>query len=168
MEIPTIKPEWRTSDVVALCQGMRESQDFGAMPILADAIQEAGCEDELLLAELRHGPKRYTEYAPLVASIWSEKGASAVVWLRDLHMTCDCPEFRAIFAAATDHHEENDVGSGGPYDDYYISRNEDGYLYFGGTDAHGEIPESFWDYVELASGKKIPNRDRASYFSCSC
>jgi hypothetical protein len=40
----TFSPEWRTSTAVALAQGMYESRDFGAMPILADALQDAGCE----------------------------------------------------------------------------------------------------------------------------
>ena len=37
-------PEWRTSTAVAIAQGMYESRDFGAMPILADALQDAGCD----------------------------------------------------------------------------------------------------------------------------
>ena len=43
-------PEWRTSTVVALASQMYESRDFSAMPILADALQDAGCEDEQVLA----------------------------------------------------------------------------------------------------------------------
>jgi hypothetical protein len=34
---------------------MYESRDFGAMPILVDALQEAGCESEDILAHCR-GP----------------------------------------------------------------------------------------------------------------
>jgi hypothetical protein len=34
---------------------MYESRDFSAMPILADALQDAGCEDESILAHCR-GP----------------------------------------------------------------------------------------------------------------
>ncbi len=36
--------EWRTSTVVSLAKGMYESRDFCAMPVLADALQDAGCE----------------------------------------------------------------------------------------------------------------------------
>lgn len=46
-------PAWRTSDAVALAQSMYESRDFTAMPILADALQEAGCENEQILAHCR-------------------------------------------------------------------------------------------------------------------
>jgi hypothetical protein len=39
-------PAWRTSDVLALASAMYAKRDFGAMPILADALQEAGCDDD--------------------------------------------------------------------------------------------------------------------------
>lgn len=42
---PAFDPAWRTSDVRAIAQGMYDSRDFGAMPILADALQDAGCYD---------------------------------------------------------------------------------------------------------------------------
>jgi hypothetical protein len=37
-------PAWRTSTVVALADQMDQSRDFGAAPILADALQDAGCD----------------------------------------------------------------------------------------------------------------------------
>ncbi|VTT98566.1 Uncharacterized protein (Fragment) OS=uncultured bacterium PE=4 SV=1 [Gemmataceae bacterium] len=46
-------PAWRTSTAVSLAKHMYESRDFSAMPILADAIQDAGCEAEALLAHCR-------------------------------------------------------------------------------------------------------------------
>src|SRR5262249_37606845 len=36
-------PVWRTETTVALARQMYESRDFSAMPILADALQDAGC-----------------------------------------------------------------------------------------------------------------------------
>ncbi len=48
-------PEWRTSTALALATQMCESRDFGAMPILADALQDAGCADENILLHCR-GP----------------------------------------------------------------------------------------------------------------
>jgi hypothetical protein len=48
-------PEWRTSTAVALAQQMYESRDFSAMPILADALQDAGCDSDDILAHCR-GP----------------------------------------------------------------------------------------------------------------
>lgn len=49
----TIDPTWLTSDVVILANGIDQSRDFDRLPILADAIQDAGCDSELLLAHLR-------------------------------------------------------------------------------------------------------------------
>jgi hypothetical protein len=45
--------EWRTETVVALARGMYASRDFGAMPVLADALQDAGCDDEDVLNHCR-------------------------------------------------------------------------------------------------------------------
>jgi hypothetical protein len=46
-------PAWRTDTALALAAQMYDSRDFGAMPILADALQEAGCESEDILAHCR-------------------------------------------------------------------------------------------------------------------
>lgn len=51
-----VEPEWLTSTVVALARRADEGQEFGVLPILADALQDAGCDDEELLAHLRGGP----------------------------------------------------------------------------------------------------------------
>jgi len=45
--------EWRTSKAVALAQGMYDARDFSAMPILADALQDAGCENDEVLNHCR-------------------------------------------------------------------------------------------------------------------
>ena len=39
-------PEWRTDTAVALARQMYDARDFSAMPILADALQDAGCDNE--------------------------------------------------------------------------------------------------------------------------
>ncbi|AMV27480.1 hypothetical protein VT84_23975 [Gemmata sp. SH-PL17] len=51
----TFSPEWRTSAVVALAAQMYESRDFSAMPILGDALQDAGCDRADVLSHCR-GP----------------------------------------------------------------------------------------------------------------
>ena len=45
--------EWRTDTAVSLARGMYESREFGAMPILADALQDAGCDNDDLLNHCR-------------------------------------------------------------------------------------------------------------------
>ncbi len=49
----TFSPEWRTSTAVALAARMYECRDFAAMPILADALQDAGCDSDDVLAHCR-------------------------------------------------------------------------------------------------------------------
>ncbi|OWK36546.1 hypothetical protein [Fimbriiglobus ruber] len=51
----TFLSEWHTSNVLALAQQMYESRDFSAMPILADALQDAGCYSADILDHCR-GP----------------------------------------------------------------------------------------------------------------
>jgi hypothetical protein len=46
---------WGTDTVLALARGMYESRDFGAMPILADALMDAGCENADVLNHCRGG-----------------------------------------------------------------------------------------------------------------
>jgi len=49
-----LKPEHRTSDTVGLARQMYNYRDFSAMPILADALQDAGCDNEHVLSQLRN------------------------------------------------------------------------------------------------------------------
>ncbi len=46
-------PCWRSRTAVALVAQIYESQDFGTMPMLADALQDAGCEDACILDHCR-------------------------------------------------------------------------------------------------------------------
>ena len=46
---PRLARDWLTSTVLALARGMDASGDFSATPILADALQDAGCDDETVL-----------------------------------------------------------------------------------------------------------------------
>jgi len=50
-----VKPAWLTSDVVALATGIYADRAFDRMPILADALQDAGCDNEEVLDHCRSG-----------------------------------------------------------------------------------------------------------------
>ena len=45
------RPEWRTETVVGLANGIADDRAFERMPILADALEEAGCD---LMSVLLH------------------------------------------------------------------------------------------------------------------
>lgn len=50
-------PRWRTADVMALARGIYEDRAFDRLPVLADALMDAGCEDETILEHCRsEGP----------------------------------------------------------------------------------------------------------------
>lgn len=51
----TLSFSWLTSTVLSLAQQMYDSRDFSVMPILADALQDAGCDNVEILNHCR-GP----------------------------------------------------------------------------------------------------------------
>ncbi len=50
---PAAEPSWLTSTVVAVARGIDADAAFDRLPILADALEDAGCTDEDLLAHCR-------------------------------------------------------------------------------------------------------------------
>jgi hypothetical protein len=48
-------PAWLTADVLALARGIYDERAFDRMPILADALLDAGCREEQVLGHCR-GP----------------------------------------------------------------------------------------------------------------
>jgi hypothetical protein len=51
--------EWRTSTAVAIVRGMYESRDYSPMPILADALQDSGCDEPEILEHCRAESPHY-------------------------------------------------------------------------------------------------------------
>jgi hypothetical protein len=49
----SLDPAWLTSTVTALASQMYDSRDFSPMPILADALQDAGCTSDDILDHCR-------------------------------------------------------------------------------------------------------------------
>jgi hypothetical protein len=46
-------PAWRSATAVPIAWAMYADRDFSAMPVLADALEEAGCADPVVLAHCR-------------------------------------------------------------------------------------------------------------------
>jgi hypothetical protein len=50
-------PRWRTSDAVGLARGIYEDRAFDRLPLLADALMDAGCDNSEILDHCRgEGP----------------------------------------------------------------------------------------------------------------
>jgi hypothetical protein len=49
----TVDPSWQTGDVIALAQAIYDERTFERMPLLADALEEAGCTDAEILNHCR-------------------------------------------------------------------------------------------------------------------
>jgi hypothetical protein len=58
------EPAWRTPTVLALGRGISEERTFDRLPILADALEDAGCTDGAILDHCR-GP------GPHVRGCWA-------------------------------------------------------------------------------------------------
>lgn len=46
-------PAWRTEVVTGIANGVYSDRTFGVLPVLADALQDAGCDSDPILAHLR-------------------------------------------------------------------------------------------------------------------
>jgi len=46
-------PAWRSDTAVQLAKHIYEARDFSTMPILADALQDAGCDNDAILTHCR-------------------------------------------------------------------------------------------------------------------
>jgi hypothetical protein len=51
----TVEAAWLTSTVVSLARGIYDKRAFDLMPILGDALEEAGCTNEGILKHCRAG-----------------------------------------------------------------------------------------------------------------
>jgi len=81
--MPTINPKWRTETVAALCRRMLDLRDFAALPILADALQEAGCTDVGLLTNCQYPNLARVDAERITNLLFSTETAVSVTWLDD-------------------------------------------------------------------------------------
>jgi hypothetical protein len=65
-------PQWPTDTAVALARHMYESCDFSAMPILADALEDASCDDHAILDHCR-GPGPHVRGCWLLDALLNKK-----------------------------------------------------------------------------------------------
>ncbi|MDB5312188.1 MAG: hypothetical protein JWO38_6390 [Gemmataceae bacterium] len=71
-----IDPDWRTRTALGMARGMYADQDFSPMPVLADALEDAGCTDPVVLAHCR-GEQVHVRGCWVLEGILRRAGAAA-------------------------------------------------------------------------------------------
>jgi hypothetical protein len=172
---PTITPELRTPTVVELCQSMREAQDYSALPILADALQDAGCGDDELLRQLRGCSLERWQSERLVAVIYSAESATAVKWLEEFTRSIN-------YYDKYDDETGEPVGAKSDTDPHTYAGvieqgregKEGGEMFFGsdaGADYFRESDENVREFFKnwsLATGEAMPDDLSDLSVHCAC
>jgi hypothetical protein len=52
-DVTRIAPSWLSSAVIEIARSARKEQDFSALPVLADALEERGCTERDILGHCR-------------------------------------------------------------------------------------------------------------------
>jgi hypothetical protein len=167
MKLPTIDPRWRTPTVLALCNSMRETQDFSAMPILADALQEVDCGDEELLAQLRRGGSDYVLDAALVACVLTDDAIPAIEWVEHRAELVGAP---GRYYADNESYADDDV-----LDFARIMDAARVYLEYGWHKSMGNNEsykdygwDEFWEKYALLTGSPVSDKMAGNFFTCGC
>lgn len=162
-------PQWRSPTVLELCQAMRQTQQFDALPVLADALLEAGCTDGGLVASLQ-GPLSPVEAVTLVARVYSDESRAAVDEIDKIAATIGSPE----------HYDEGPTGDPITYDDLIENAGmcyDDPfhYVHMGTNENYTDVNwERFWELYLQVTGRGEPPAARDGsprtwrFFSCSC
>lgn len=156
-----MKPRWRTTTVRALCRRMLDGREFDALPILGDALEEAGCDDGELLALCRNPDLKPVLAERAVNIAYSDETAAAVRWLEQFGQDIgyeDVPPIYAYEDIVQAGHEA--VRSGG-----YCWGTDEGAEFFYDSDNRRE----FFRNWSLVTGIAVPEEAQEGiYFRCAC
>jgi hypothetical protein len=153
---------------------MLDSREFDTMPILADALQDAGCADEKLLAQCQDPKLNPVQAERLVNLIYSDETAAAVRWLEQFVRNINYNDYK----------DENDkVGTPSdtdPHDYEFVIQNgydgvEEGSMSFGSDegaaffrDSTSNVREFFRNW-SLVTGVTVSEEEQDNMgFSCAC
>lgn len=168
-----MQPEWRTGNVLGLCQQMLVEGSVSAMPILADALQDAGFDDEVILSQMRGGELAFEEARRLICLVYSDETAHAVRVVESLAGRIS-KGYDYDFVGEDDPEEEPDFTSEKlTYAELMQSATEfvttgEG-AYVGSDDIYDIADEDwaeFWKSYSLVT--RTEQADRGGFFSCAC
>lgn len=161
-----MNPPWRTQTVVELCQAMRETRDYSALPILADALQDADYGNEEELAKMRSGPSEI-DAQRMVALVYSAETAAAVQRIESIAAALSggvILELGGQYLEGEELSYSTLIDIANRWLDSEHSTDE-----YGLEDWRGGFSDAadFWMSFELITGRK-PDDPMASPFSCVC
>lgn len=169
--------------IYAICARMREIQDFSALPILSDALQEANFPEELV-NRCRNPPESWAEQTRLVAEVMGGEAWEAVLWIDEFCAELGAPgEYWWTEEDRKEHaHEYGDpplldykrlvevLRSNEGSDDSYVWKLRNDWISFYGYDTPDRCHvdrAKMWEMYYLATGR-LDTGDHGSVFSCSC
>jgi hypothetical protein len=161
-----MKPaEWRTPTVVSLCLAMRESRDYRATPILADALEDIGCDEPDLLSLLRSERPTW-EAERLVALVYSDETAEAVHWLEAFANELGEGGFPGGLPAMT---YERLLQAAHAFNAGDMEPFEDGSMNWSNASMGHDL--AFWTAFQKLTGARLhfePAEYGAEFFACTC
>jgi hypothetical protein len=175
--------QWRTTTVVGICKRIRETGDYSALPILADALQDADCDDAKVLKQLRSALKP-TRALRLVCLIEGGKPAEAVKWMDEFVKEFSDGFYQDAQGEWVDVEDEEQRNQPGvkyveefalSYDDLmeaaetYLKEGEWCCLPFDTPEVayDASAAKQFWKHYETITGTKVGKRSEF-FFHCAC
>lgn len=158
-----MSPHWRSYTVLALCRRMLDTREFDTMPILSDALQDAGCSDDELLGWCQDPDLTPVLAERIVNLVYSDETAAAVRWLeqfaRDIgYHGDDPPTYSYEQVVEMGHHG---VSTGGMY-----FWTDEGAGFFRESD---DNRREFFRNWSLVTGVAVPEAAQESItVSCAC
>ena len=150
--------QWRTSTVVGICKRIRETADYSALPILADAFQDAGCDDDEVLGQLR-SELTMSAAQRVVCLVHGGEPAEAVEWIADFatkflsdYHHPQPYSYEEIMEAAERYVTTGD-GMYLPSIEYSVSYDE-------------VLSKRFWDNFETVTGTTVDGSQRVVFTCC--
>lgn len=143
-----IDPRWRTSTVIDMCRSLLESEEWHRLPILGDALMDAGCDSQELITACQ-STKESAFAMRIAAIVLGGEHADAIKWLEQFADKYNFSWIEMIHAATV----------------------EGSYVVAMGHDLHGPSElddgeeDQFWQCIQTLTGK---GRQEENIWSCSC
>jgi hypothetical protein len=162
---------WRTDTVTQLANSMRQADDYSALPILADALQDADYPSEENLLQFRDPAlPKWKAQVMVIDLLELHRARASVKWLEEFAR--EISRDRYIDEDELVDHQDHvtyeklmEIG-----DSFAAGGNDSGYLPYDTPDCVWEKREEFWRHYETVTGKEVPgtvDKDRRLFY-CAC